>query len=68
MAVPWPDSSPADSRKVPVAAPWKFSFVGRQFVMTGTCDFREFCGLKAIGDIGNQSDLVSKADFVSSVI
>lgn len=57
LAFPWPDTSPADSRKVPRAAPWGFSFVGRQFGHDfGMCDFGDFCGLKATGDIGNKSE------------
>lgn len=54
---PWPDTSPAGSSKVPIAARWRFSFVGRQFGHdSGTCDFREFCGLKATGGIENKSE------------
>lgn len=53
----WPDTHPADSREIPRAAPWRFSFVGRQFGHeSGTCDFREFCRLKAIGDTENKSE------------
>lgn len=50
LAVPWPDTSHVDGAKVPIAAPWRFSFVGRQFGHDfGTRDFGEFYGLKAIG-------------------
>lgn len=50
LAVPWTDTSPADSRKVPVAAPGRFSFVGRQFGMTlAHVTFESSMGSKPLG-------------------